>query len=99
MHLELCARVLQSAVVFDQLTVGELACMELICRNMPMAEYRHRERILSGPGNAELEEDLHLYMGTGETRGMPMIATALLDHVTEELHREANVLKKRRKNA
>ena len=73
---------LQSAVEFDQ---------ELICRKMQMAEYRHRERILSGRGNDELQEDHHLYMG------MLMIARALLDHVTEHFHHEANFLKERRK--
>ena len=52
---------------------------------------------LSGPRDDELQEDLHLYMDTGETRGMLMIAPALLDHVTEELHHETNVLKERRK--
>ena len=41
MDHEFCARVLQSAVVFDQLNVSELACMELICRKLQMAEYRH----------------------------------------------------------
>ena len=55
MSHEFCARVLQSAVVFDQLNASELVCMELICRKMQLAEYRHRERIFSGPGNDELQ--------------------------------------------
>ena len=46
-----------SAVVFDQLNVSELACMELTCRKMQMAVYRHRDRFLSGPGHDELQED------------------------------------------
>ena len=44
--------------MFDQL--NELACVELICRNMQMSEYRYRVRILIGPGNDEFQEDLHL---------------------------------------
>ena len=42
----------------------------------------------AGQVNDELQEGLHLYVGVGETRGMLMVAPALLDHVTEELHRE-----------
>ena len=38
MDHEFCAQVLQSAVVFDQLNVSELTCMELV---------RHGERIVS----------------------------------------------------
>ena len=94
---EFCSRVLQLAVQYDQLNVSELACMELICRKLQMAEYRHRERVLGLANGDELLEDQHLYMGTGETRGMLMIAPALLSHVTEELHKEAAVLKERRK--
>ena len=89
MDHEFCARVLQSAVGFDHLNVNELACMELICRKMQVAEYRHRERIPSGRGGAELQKDLHLCNGKG-------IAPAMLDHMTGELPREANVLKERR---
>ena len=69
-----------SPQVFDQLNVSELACMELIFREMQMPEYRHRERIPCGSGNDDLQEDLHLYMVSGESRGMLMIAPALWDH-------------------
>ena len=48
-----------------------------------MSECRHRESILSWSGNDETQEDLHLYMSTGETRGMLTMAPALWDHVTE----------------
>ena len=74
MHPKFCAQVLQSAVVFDQLNVSELACMLLVCRNLRMSDHRHR--ILSGSGIDELQEDFHLYMGTGETRGTLMNAPA-----------------------
>ena len=95
MDHEFCARALQSAVVFDQLSVSEFACMEMLRRKMQMAECRHH--ISSGPGNEELQEDLHMYMVTGETLEMLMIAPAWSDDVTEEVHRETNVLKLRRK--
>eukprot|EP00974_Lingulodinium_polyedra_P049093 4718538-Lingulodinium_polyedra.AAC.1 len=37
-----------------------------------------------------------LYLGLGETRGMVMIAPALLQHVAEESAKEAAVMKERR---
>ena len=45
MDHEFCARVLQSAAVFDQLDVGELAYIEVLYRKMQMSDCRHRERI------------------------------------------------------
>eukprot|EP00974_Lingulodinium_polyedra_P087967 8530811-Lingulodinium_polyedra.AAC.1 len=71
--------------------------MELVARKMQMAEYRHRERVLSGAVHDELGEDARLYLGLGETRGMAMIAPALLQHVAEESAKEAAVMKERRK--
>ena len=44
-----CARVQHSAVVSAQ-RVSAFACMGLICLKMQMGEYRHRDRILRGPG-------------------------------------------------
>ena len=55
---------------------------------MELSACRHRERILSGASNDELHEDLHLHMGTGEIQHMLMIAMALFENVTEELHGE-----------
>ena len=52
-----------------------------------MSEYRHRERILRGPGNDGLQEDLHMDTGTEVIRGCSCTV----------LHRGANVLKERRK--
>ena len=95
---EFCMRLLQVAVQYDQLNVSELAVFELICRKAQMAEYRHKEKVLSRIGGADdLLEDEHLYMGTSETRGMLMVSPLLVHHVSEELHREAAVLKERRK--
>ena len=38
MDHEFCARVLQCAVVFDQLNVSKLARMELVCRKMQVSK-------------------------------------------------------------
>ena len=89
MDHDFCAQVLQSAWFFDQLNASELACSEL-------SACRHRERILSGASNDELQEDLHLHMGTGETQHMLRIAMALVrPHDRGTPWR--NVLKERRK--
>eukprot|EP00974_Lingulodinium_polyedra_P085000 8228023-Lingulodinium_polyedra.AAC.1 len=61
-----------------------------------MSEYRHRERVLSGAARDEFGEDARLYLGLDETRGMVMIAPALLQHVAEESAKEAAVMKERR---
>jgi hypothetical protein len=94
---EFCARILQTAATYDQLNVSELASMELVCRRLQMCEYKHRERILGRGHLDELQEDAHLYMGTGETRGMLCISPSLLEYVTDEQHKEAAVMKERRK--
>ena len=48
-------------------------------------------------GGDDVLEDEFLYMGTGETRGLLMVRPALQDHITNELHKEAQIMKERRK--
>ena len=89
MDHEFSGRVLRSALVralewCSQHNVSELACMQLICRkNADVRVWTLRAHSLSGPGKDELEEDLHLCMGTGGARVMLMIAPTLLDRLTE----------------
>ena len=98
---EFCMRVVQLAVQYDQLNISELAAFELVLRRAQLAEYRLKDRILgSRAGSAlggDVDEDGYLYLGTSETRGMLMIAPTLTSHISEELHREATILKERRK--
>ena len=61
-----------------------------------MVEWRHRDRII-GKKQDELFDDQFLYMGTGETRGLLMVSPALQEHINSELHREAAILKEKRK--
>eukprot|EP00959_Pyramimonas_sp_CCMP1952_P208266 4356664-Pyramimonas_sp.AAC.1 len=61
-----------------------------------MAEWRHRDRVL-GRSKDELFDDQFLYMGTGETRGLLMVSPELQEHINSELHREASILKEKRK--
>ncbi|CAK0881152.1 unnamed protein product [Prorocentrum cordatum] len=94
---ELCCRIMHLLLTYDQLNGSELSCAELVCRRLQMAEYRHRERVLTTSRGDELLEDSHLYLGTGETRGLVCISPKLLTFVTDELHKESLVLKERRK--
>ena len=94
---EFCCRLLQLAVVYDQLHITELACMELVARKLQMCEYRHRDRAIGATQGDDLLEDAHLYMGVGETRGLVMVAPSLLSYVAEKLKTEAAILKERRK--
>ncbi|CAK0806130.1 unnamed protein product, partial [Prorocentrum cordatum] len=96
---EFCRRLLQIGIQFDQLSVSELAIFELICRKAQMIEYKYRDRYLHRMGAAgdDLAEDEHIYFGTSETRGLMMISPALSSYVAAELHKDAIVLKERRK--
>ncbi|CAK0874488.1 unnamed protein product, partial [Prorocentrum cordatum] len=93
----LCCRIMHLLLTFDQLSASELACAELVCRRLQMAEYWRRDRIHSTSRGDELLEDARLYPGTGEARGLICIAPSLLTFVADELHKESMVLKGRRK--
>ena len=90
-------RMFHLAVTFDQLNVGELACFELLARRCQMAEWRHRDRLIAKQNGDELLEDEFLYMGTGETRGLLCVTPQLSQHISDELHKEATVMKEKRK--
>ena len=61
-----------------------------------MIELRHRDRIC-GVYQGLPEEDSHLYMGTGRTRGLLMVATEVEAFVAQELSKETATMKERRK--
>lgn len=87
---------IEHALCFDQLMVTQLACMELVIRRAQLIELKHKSRVLSTRGS-EVEEDEHIYVGAGESRGLLMIAPALEEFVAAELGREAAAAKERRK--
>ncbi|CAK0891318.1 unnamed protein product, partial [Prorocentrum cordatum] len=94
---EFCCRLLQLAVGCDQLSITELACMELVSRKLHVCEYRHRERAIGAAQGDELLEDAHLYPGVGETRGLAMVSPSLLSYFSKKLKTEAAILNERRK--
>ena len=61
-----------------------------------MIELKHKDRLISS-GNGGVEDDQHLYLGTGQTRGLIMLAPALEEWVAGELGKEASAAKERRK--
>ena len=94
---ELVMRTLELAIVFDQLNVSELCCFELLLRKAQVSEWRHRDRICGQGAGDDIADDEFLFLGTSETRGMLMVCPELSDHITAELHKEATVMKERRK--
>ncbi|CAK0798442.1 unnamed protein product, partial [Prorocentrum cordatum] len=93
---EVAMRAFEFGLVYDQVNVGELVSFELLARRAQMAEWRCRDRL--APRRAdETAEDEHLYMGTGGTRGLIMMAPFLVEHISTELHRESQVMKEKRK--
>lgn len=83
-------RVLEFAVTYDQVQAGELACLEVVARQAQLVELKHRERVLSRqtttPSSVSLlEMDDHLYLGSGQTRGLLVVDRRLEDFVAAEL--------------
>ena len=60
-------------------------------------ELKHRGRIVHFDRDLTVDDDEHLYLGAGKTRGFLMIAPALEDYVSGELQRETAASKERRK--
>lgn len=93
---EMIMRVIELMLCYDQLQGGELASMEMLVRKAQMIELKHRDRVLAAASGA-IDDDEHLYLGTGRTRGLLMIAPALEEFVSGELGKEAAAAKERRK--
>ncbi|CAK0889614.1 unnamed protein product, partial [Prorocentrum cordatum] len=69
----LAMRMAELGLSFDRLNLGELASCELLMRKAQMAEWRHRDRLAAVQGG-DLMEESYLHLGTGETRGLAMVA-------------------------
>ena len=95
-HEAIC-KVLELAIEYDQLNVGELAAVELLCRRLQMIQYRWRERILGATATGTIEDESHFFMGTDPTRGNLCICPSLNTWLGEELHKESQMNKEQRK--
>ena len=95
-HEAIC-KVLELAIEYDQLNIGELAAVELLCRRLQMIQYRWRERILGATATGTIEDESHFFMGTDPTRGNLCICPCLNTWLGEELRKESQMNKEQRK--
>lgn len=95
-HEALC-KMLELAIEYDQLNIGELASIELACRRLQMIQYRWRERILGSVSSGTVDDESHFFLGVDPTRGNLCICPALNSWLGEELHKESQANKEQRK--
>ena len=75
-----------------------MASLEVVARRAQLVELRHRDRALGSKVlGGDVDADAHLYMGSGKTRGLLMIAPALEEWVAKQLAVETAAAKERRK--
>ena len=93
-EMERACRCLETMICYDQLNAGNIACAELLARSIQMVAEKYRERFV---GDKEGSEERHLLMGTHAVRGNLPICPLLSDWLSDELRKEAAVMKERRK--
>ena len=79
-------------LTFDQLQGAGLSCFELLARRLQMLEMKVREKVAGSLFGGSIEEDSHMYLGSGRTRGLLMISPE-----REEFANETAAAKERRK--
>ena len=101
MEYNLIAHCLEMALQWDQLSIGNLACMELLSRRFQLIEEKYRHRALSvGPRNVidpDAGSGLFLGLGPGSSFGRQSICVMpeLSTFIGEELLKEARITKGR----
>ena len=100
-HLGLC-RMFEIALVYDQLDLGALASFELGARRMQAIHDKWKHKLpaqsgLGATGASGLDDDMHLLLGTSETRGNLGVAPDLQRWLADENSKEAMAAKERRK--
>ena len=94
---ELLFRAIELGSTFDQLQGAELSCFELLARRVQRLEMKFRDKVAGFLFGRSFEEDSRVYLGTGQTRGLLMIAPEL-DEVASGLRaQETAAAKERRK--
>eukprot|EP00929_Paragymnodinium_shiwhaense_P082172 TRINITY_DN43221_c0_g3_i1.p1 TRINITY_DN43221_c0_g3~~TRINITY_DN43221_c0_g3_i1.p1 ORF type:complete len:428 (+),score=66.73 TRINITY_DN43221_c0_g3_i1:361-1644(+) len=89
----------ETAACFDQLNLSNLCAAELGARRIQMICERWKHKLASGvsaSGGSDLD-DVHLILGTSETRGNLCLCPQLQTWIGEELSKEAVAAKERRK--
>ena len=95
-HESIC-KALELAIEYDQLNIGELAAVELLCRRLQMIQYRWKERVLGAVSSGTVDDESHFFLGVDPTRGNLCICPALNAWLGDELHKEAQANKEQRK--
>ena len=100
-HLGLC-KMFELALVYDQLDLGALASFELGDRRLQAIhdKWKHKLPSQSGLGATVapgLDDDMHLLLGTSETRGNLGVSPELQRWLADESSKEASAAKERRK--
>jgi hypothetical protein len=95
MH-ETAYKILHTALTYDQLSVSELACFEVLARTIQMTQHRWKDHILGAASSAH-DDDAHLFLGTDPTRGNLCIAPSLDAWIGQELAKVALAAKEQRK--
>jgi len=96
-HLFL-SELIETAISFDQINVGELAMFESIARRFQLWEQFYADRLANreGGGSFEAEERL-LFMGQGQSRALSLVSPKLREFMAKELSDKSAILKERRK--
>ena len=80
--------VMEYAIAFDQLQGAEIAALEVIARRAQLIELRHRDKVVGNNLGVTVDDDTHIYLGTGRARGLLMVSPALEEFVSKELSRD-----------
>ena len=84
-EIELLCRAIELGLTFDQLQCTELSCFELLARRLQMLEMKLRDKVAGSLFGGSMEEDNHIYLGAGQTRGLLMIAPELEEFASSVL--------------
>ena len=86
---------LEIMLCFDQLSLGSLACVEYVCRQIQLVEKKHTEKVGSN-ANTEIVQEQHLFGGHSSRTNL-CICPDLSAWIAEGIKSEAAVMKERRK--
>ena len=89
-------RMLDIAITWDFLDLGRLGCMEIAARRVQSIHEKWKHKLPQFNQGGE-NDDLHLVLGTGETRGNLAMSPELVCWLGDELAKEALASKERRK--
>ena len=96
------SELLDAALCYDCLNIGQLSCMELASRRYQYWEQHYQESLRAGqhgssPAKAWQASETGLFLGQERSTAVALVCPALAEHVSSRLKDEASILKERRK--